>query len=50
MREKVDATIEALRGLAELGIQEAHGIVPDVWKITPLELIGREIVPAVAAL
>jgi len=38
--EKVDATIEALRGLAKLGIQEAHGIVPAVWKITPLELIG----------
>ncbi|MCA1673468.1 MAG: TIGR03560 family F420-dependent LLM class oxidoreductase, partial [Actinobacteria bacterium] len=48
--KKIDATIEALRGLAKLGIQEAHGIVPDVWKITPLELIGREIVPAVADL
>lgn len=23
-----------LRGLAKLGLQEAHGIVPDVWKIT----------------
>jgi alkanesulfonate monooxygenase len=48
--EKVDTTIEELRGLAELGIQEAHGIVPDVWKITPLELIGREIVPVAAGL
>ena len=46
--EKIDATIEALRGLAELGIQEAHCVVPDVWKITPLELIGREIVPVAA--
>jgi len=39
-----------LRGLAELGIQEAHCVVPDVWKITPLELIGREIVPVAAEL
>ena len=48
--EKIDATIEELRGLAALGIQEAHCVVPDVWKITPLELIGREIVPVAADL
>ncbi|MGH3980039.1 MAG: LLM class F420-dependent oxidoreductase [Pseudonocardiaceae bacterium] len=48
--EKVGAILAELRRLAGLGIQEAHGIVPELWKITPLELIGREIVPAVAEL
>ncbi len=32
--EKIDAMIETLHGLAKLGIQEAHGIVLDVWKFT----------------
>jgi len=28
----------------------AHGRVTDVWRITPLEIIGREVLPAVAEL
>ncbi len=48
--EKVDELLERLRGLAELGIQEAHGFVPGVHAITPLEILGREVVPAVADL
>ncbi len=42
--------IEQLQGLAQRGIQVAHGGVKDVWKIEPLEIIGREVLPAVAGL
>jgi F420-dependent oxidoreductase-like protein len=48
--EKLDELLVQLRQAAELGIQEAHGWVPRVWEITPLQLIGKEIVPAVAEL
>jgi hypothetical protein len=27
-----------------------HGWVPRVWELTPLEIIGRELVPAAAEL
>jgi hypothetical protein len=33
---------------AALGISEAHGIVPDVYKITPLELLGEKVIPEAA--
>ena len=46
--EKVDTIIGRLEQLAALGVSETHGFVPGVWEITPLELIGREIVPAAA--
>jgi len=39
-----------VRSLARLGIQTVIGGVRDVWKIKPLEVIGREIIPAVADL
>jgi F420-dependent oxidoreductase-like protein len=48
--ERVAETIDALRGLAQLGLQVAHGAVADVWRITPLEIIGRQVLPAVADL
>jgi F420-dependent oxidoreductase-like protein len=48
--ERVAETIDALRGLGQLGFQVAHGAVADVWRITPLEIIGREVLPAVADL
>jgi len=48
--ERVAATVDALRGLARQGFQVAHGGVADVSRITPLEIIGREVVPAVADL
>ena len=48
--ERVNETIDALRGLARQGFQVAHGAVADVWRITPLEIIGREVLPAVADL
>jgi F420-dependent oxidoreductase-like protein len=48
--EKVDALVEQLRGLATLGVQTAHGVVPHVWETERLELIGREVIPAAAEL
>jgi F420-dependent oxidoreductase-like protein len=48
--ERIDETIAELQRLASLGIQVAHGGVQDIWKVTPLELIGKEIIPAVAEL
>ncbi len=47
--EKVDELLAQLQGLAKLGVQEAHGWVPRVSEITPLELLGREVVPAAKA-
>jgi F420-dependent oxidoreductase-like protein len=47
--ENVGAIVERLRGLARLGFATAIGGVRDVHKITPLEIIAREIIPAVAA-
>lgn len=48
--EGIDQLIDKLTRLADLGISEVHGTVPRVWEITPLELLGREVVPAVADL
>jgi F420-dependent oxidoreductase-like protein len=47
--ERVEQTLADLRQLHDLGFQVALGAVNDVWQITPLEVIGREIIPAVAA-
>jgi F420-dependent oxidoreductase-like protein len=46
--EKVDTLLEELQRLASLCVQEAHGSVPDVWRITPLELLGDRVVPVAA--
>jgi F420-dependent oxidoreductase-like protein len=46
--ENVARIVEQLRGLARLGVSTAMGGVKDVWKITPLEIMAREIIPAVA--
>jgi alkanesulfonate monooxygenase SsuD/methylene tetrahydromethanopterin reductase-like flavin-dependent oxidoreductase (luciferase family) len=45
---KVGELIEQLRALAAQGIQTVLGVVPQVYRITPLEIIGREVIPAVA--
>jgi F420-dependent oxidoreductase-like protein len=42
--------ISDLEDLAKLGIQAALGVVHDVYAITPLELIGTEVIPEVAGL
>lgn len=40
--------IEGLRRLAGIGVQTVIGVVPHLDQITPLEVIGREVIPAVA--
>ena len=47
---KVSELIGQLRWLAGVGIQTVFGVVPHVDRITPLEIIGREVIPAVAGL
>lgn len=47
---KAGELVETLRGFAGMGIQGVIGWVPQVDRITPLEIIGREIIPAVADL
>jgi len=46
----IDSMIERLQDLAARGFDVAHGSVKDVWRVTPLEIIGEAVVPAVAAL
>ena len=46
--EHVDEMLERLRGLADLGVQHVHGMVPDVASLEPLRILGKEIVPVVA--
>jgi F420-dependent oxidoreductase-like protein len=46
--EHVDEILERLRGLATIGISHAHGRVPNVTAIRPLELFGERIIPVAA--
>ena len=48
--EKVGELIEGLRWLSSMGIETVIGAVPDVYRIMPLEVIGRKVIPAVADL
>jgi F420-dependent oxidoreductase-like protein len=48
--EKAGETVDQLGRLAELGFQTAIGAVANVWDVTPLEVIGSEVIPAVASL
>ena len=48
--EKIGPTIGRLRQLSKLGVQSAIGSVKDVWRIRPLEIIGSQVLPAVAEL
>jgi F420-dependent oxidoreductase-like protein len=47
---KVRELLGQLRWLAGMGIQTVIGFVPQVDRITPLEILGREVIPAVAEL
>lgn len=47
---KADELIGRLRWLAGMGIETVFGFVPDVGEITPLEIIGKRVIPAVADL
>ncbi len=42
--------VDQLGNLAGLGFQAAIGAVANVWDVTPLEVIGAEVIPAVSAL
>lgn len=48
--EKVDELIGQLRWLSGMGVETVIGFVPNVDRITPLEVIGSEVIPAVADL
>ena len=48
--EKADELIQQLRWLAGMGVETVIGFVPHVDRITPLEVIGSEVIPAVADL
>jgi hypothetical protein len=48
--QKVGDLIEQLHWLASMGIQTVLGAVPHVYRIRPLEVIGREVIPAIADL
>ena len=47
---KTGELIGRLRWLAGMGVQTVIGTVPHLHRITPLEVIGREVIPAVADL
>jgi F420-dependent oxidoreductase-like protein len=47
---RVSEVIWQLRWLAGMGIQTVLGVVPYVYRIEPLEIIGHEVLPAVADL
>jgi F420-dependent oxidoreductase-like protein len=48
--EKVGEMVDQLGNLAEMGFHAAMGAVANVWDVTPLEIIGSEVIPAVAGL
>lgn len=45
---QVDALLGRLQALARLGISHAHGRVPHVSAIAPLELLGERVIPVAA--
>ena len=48
--EKAGEVVDQLGKLAEMGFQAAIGAVANVWDVTPLEVIGSQVIPAVAGL
>jgi F420-dependent oxidoreductase-like protein len=48
--ERAGQVVDQLGNLAGLGFQAAIGAVANVWDVTPLEVIGAEVIPAVSAL
>ena len=48
--EKAGQVVDQLGNLAGLGFGAAIGAVAGVWDVTPLEIIGSEVIPAVAGL
>ena len=48
--ERAGQVTDQLGALAEMGFQAAIGSVARVWEVRPLEVIGGEVIPAVAGL
>jgi F420-dependent oxidoreductase-like protein len=48
--EKTGEMVDQLGRLAEMGFETAIGAVANVWDVTPLEIIGSEVIPQVASL
>jgi F420-dependent oxidoreductase-like protein len=48
--ERAGRIVDELGELAGLGIQTVIASVRDAWRFTPLEVVGREVIPAVADL
>jgi F420-dependent oxidoreductase-like protein len=48
--ERVSELVDQLGSFAELGIDMAIGGVAGVWSLKPLEVMGSEVIPAVAGL
>jgi len=48
--ERAGQIVDELAALAEMGLQAAIGRVARVWEVAPLEVIGGEVIPAVAGL
>ena len=46
--ERAEELIGQLRRLSGMGVETVIGMVPNVDRIRPLEVIGRKVVPAVA--
>jgi F420-dependent oxidoreductase-like protein len=46
--EKAGELVGQLRWLAGMGIETVIGMVPNVDRISPLEIMGKEVIPAVA--
>jgi F420-dependent oxidoreductase-like protein len=46
--ERAVDIVDQLGALAEMGFDTAIGAVANVWDVTPLEIIGAEVIPAVA--
>jgi F420-dependent oxidoreductase-like protein len=48
--ERVSEIVDQLGELAAMGFDTAIGAVANVWELSPLEIIGSEVIPAVASL
>jgi len=48
--EKAGEVVDQLGKLAEMGFEAAIGAVANVWDVTPLDVIGSKVIPAVADL
>ena len=49
-KDTVDGVIKRIKALSAMGFTHAIFNMPDVYKITPLEIFAKEIIPAVAEL